>query len=59
MPKRLLYFLLFVTATIGAVLFIHKSNDHQECSNRTQSMRDSYGNLTVLKEHVCKEKFSF
>lgn len=58
MHKRTFLFILIIAIAIGAVLFIRKSNDHTECSNRTQSVKDSYGNVTVLKEHVCKEKFS-
>ncbi len=58
MPKRLVFIIVIVAATAGVLLFIFRNNDHRECSNRTQSGRDSRGNLTVLKEHVCKEKFS-
>jgi len=46
-------------AAIGAAMFVNVSNDHKECSDVTKQIRDANGNTVTVKEHICKEKYSF
>lgn len=43
----------------SATFFIIKSNDHKECSEHTYQTVGEDGSVSIHKEHVCKEKFSF
>ena len=48
-----------VLLTAGAFFFIRFSNDHKECHEQVKYVKDAAGNMVEVKEHVCKERFSF
>lgn len=45
--------------SFSATFFIKKSNDHKECNIVQKKSKVVNGNIIVLKEHICKEKYSF
>jgi len=57
--KSIFSLLLLLIATVGTVLFIKVNNDHKECTDRYESIKDGNGNLVVNKQHICAEKYSF
>jgi hypothetical protein len=36
-----------------------KNNDHVECETVVKKYKNNDGDIVTLKEHVCKDKYSF
>ncbi|MBP6146807.1 MAG: hypothetical protein KA463_06435 [Flavobacterium sp.] len=51
--------LAIVVITISALVFIHFSNNHEECSTEIKNSTDAYGNITKEEKHICREKYNF
>ena len=50
--------LAIVVITISALVFIHFSNNHEECSTEIKNSTDAYGNITK-EEKIELEKIDF
>jgi hypothetical protein len=60
MKKRVLWsVVIMVMACIGIYGFIRLNNDHLECGEQVQKIKDEKGNIVLLKQHICREKYSF
>lgn len=59
MQKRILLSSIFLISTISIVLFIKLSNDHIECIQKTETKRNSNGDIVTIKSHLCNEKYNF
>lgn len=60
MSKRnLTLYLILLVVMLVALVFIYRSNDHQECDTLTKTIVDENGIKTVTTAHVCKERFNF
>ena len=61
MPTKntLIFIAVLFAISFSTTFFIIINNDHKECGTLVKRDMDKYGNQTVKKEHVCKEKYSF
>ncbi|MFD2907491.1 hypothetical protein ACFSX9_01960 [Flavobacterium ardleyense] len=59
MKKYTLILGLILIGTIATLIFIHFSNDHEECDTVTSTTTDSNGNSVKTEAHICKEKYNF
>ena len=67
MPKKInmknrssyLIFILVFLIGFSGTIFIMKNNDHVECETVVKKYKNNDGDIVTLKEHVCKEKYSF
>jgi len=57
--KTIILVLIVFIFSFSATFFIIKSNDHKECIIVQKKSKDINGNIIVMKEHICKEKYSF
>lgn len=58
--KIKIFFLIAIVAfaITCAAIFVNVTNDHKECSDITKQVTDADGNIVIVKEHVCEEKFN-
>ena len=57
--RGLIFIALIFVISFSATFFIIRSNDHKECGTVIKKELDKNGNKITIKEHVCKEKYSF
>lgn len=57
--KAITLFALIIVATVALFLFIRFNNDHRECEQITEKLKNAKGEIVLHKRHVCKETFSF
>jgi uncharacterized protein YxeA len=58
MKKTFIVSITIILLSIMAILFIKKSNDHLECFNETEAIKNSNGNVVTTNKHICKEKYN-
>ncbi|MCH2034563.1 MAG: hypothetical protein MK202_13715 [Tenacibaculum sp.] len=49
----------FITLTLSALLFVWKSNDHNECESEEIVEIKKDGSQIKTTKHICKEKYNF
>jgi hypothetical protein len=59
MKKIILLSSIFLISTISIVQFIKLNNDHIECLQKTETKRNSNGDIVTIKSHICNEKYNF
>lgn len=58
-PKLMLTALLAVVLlAVGGVLFIHFTNNHEECETVKEYTVTPKGEKIVIERHVCQERFA-
>ncbi|TDE52976.1 hypothetical protein [Flavobacterium sp. GT3P67] len=57
--RTLIFIALLFVISFSTTFFIIRSNDHKECDTLVKKELDKNGNKITIKEHVCKEKYSF
>ena len=51
--------ILTILFSIGVIQFIRLNNDHVECEQTVERMKNENGEMVTVKNHVCKERFNF
>ncbi len=56
--KLIISFIGIVVIFVVGIIFIHFSNDHNECENVIEYYVDTNGQEITCTKHICKERFN-
>jgi hypothetical protein len=59
MIKNILILGSIVLVAFSALIFIHFSNDHIECTTVSKTLKNADDKILKIENHICKEKYSF
>lgn len=58
MNKTFLFSVIVILISIGSIIFIIHTNDHEECELKTEINYSKNGEKIVSEIHICKEKYN-